>query len=111
MLCLAIEQLNVRHLLALQFVEKGQAFGADPWNHRKFKTVCALQIIDSEDAGVTQGAGTSERQTSALPSFGRQPVLFKGHRSAPDDVRQLCPQFADKFPLNIQLGLANTSSG
>ena len=50
MLGLATEHRNVRHLLALQLVEKGQAFGADPQNHRKFKTVCALQILDSEEA-------------------------------------------------------------
>jgi DNA-binding HxlR family transcriptional regulator len=38
-----------------------QAFGADPRNHRKFKTVCASQILVSEDASVSQSPGTSER--------------------------------------------------
>jgi hypothetical protein len=91
-LCLANEHLNVRQLLAFQFAKKGEALGADPRNHRKFGSMRPLQIFDSEKARVRQSSGTGERQSSALPGLGCQPVLFKGRRFASNDVRQLCPQ-------------------
>ena len=94
-LCLAsdaIGHLNVRQLLALQFAKKGEALCADPRNRRKFGRMRPLQILDSEEARVGQSSRTSEGQSSALPSLGRQPVLFKGRRFASSAVRQLCPQ-------------------
>ena len=66
---LAVEPRNIRHFLALQFVEKREALGADPRNHCKFKTGYALQVLDSEEAGVRQSPGASERQPSALPAL------------------------------------------
>jgi hypothetical protein len=98
--CLANEHLNVRQLLAFQFAKNGEALGPDPRNHRKFGSMRPLQIFDSEKARVRQSSGTGERQSSALPGLGCQPVLFKGRRFASNDVRQLCPQIADKSPFN-----------
>jgi hypothetical protein len=86
---LATRPRNTRYLLALQFVEKDEALGADPRNHCKFKTVCALQILDSEDAGISQSSGTCERQSSALPCFGSAPVLLERGRFGP--ARQVPP--------------------
>src|SRR4029453_14176377 len=78
-----IEPLDIRHFLALQFVEKGEALGADPRNHCKLETVRALQILDIEEACVGQSPGTSERQTSALPCLGSAPVLVERRRFGP----------------------------
>ena len=37
----------------------------------------ALQIIESEEAVMDQGAGSSSCQPVTFPRLGRQPVLFK----------------------------------
>ena len=114
-LCLAsdaTEHLNVRQLLALQFAKKGEALCADPRNRRKFGSMRPLQILDSEEARVGQSSGTSERQSSALPGLGRQPVLFKGRRFASHPaVCQLCPQPLTSSRFTFQFGLPNTSMG
>jgi hypothetical protein len=50
---------------------------------------CVLQILDSEDAGISQSPGTCERQSSALPRLGGAPVLLERGRFGP--ARQVPP--------------------
>jgi hypothetical protein len=43
-----------------QPIQKSQALGADAWDHRKFMNLSASQILDCEEASLSQGAARAE---------------------------------------------------
>ena len=106
-----VRALEVRTRLALESKATSGTFspfssyrmartlGANPGNHRKFKGMRALKILDGEDACARQSPGACERQSSALPRLRCQPVLFKSRRFASADVYQLCPRDPPTNPL------------
>ena len=70
-----MKHFQLRQLLALQLAETSEALGADPGDHRKLKSMRALQIFDSEEACIRQSPRTGKRQSSTLPCLGSTPVL------------------------------------
>jgi hypothetical protein len=70
-----------RHFTTHQTIEHCQALSADPRDGCQLQVMRALQIIESEQAVVDQGAGSSRSQPVTFPRLGHQPVLFKDEAS------------------------------
>lgn len=62
----------------------------------------ALQIIESEEAVMDQGAGSSNCQPVTFPRLGRQPVLFKDEAlHVPIDKPPLSVNHKRQRPLQV----------